>query len=195
MRPHPTDDPKAIKGLIKKHGVKSDLVHCINSYDVFPWISAARVLLHNCCTTSLEAGFCGTQVITYAPSNTSLLKEDDVNKLFPIAKTYDEALTLISQSENFDKNISSFKSKVENWGLVALMVVHLPFFWLSVPFWVGINLYSVLFKLMHGVQHSYPDFTKKWMKWHWDHHMSNPNENFGVVAPWCDYLFGTRKNR
>ena len=21
------------------------------------------------------------------------------------------------------------------------------------------------------------------------------NENFGVVAPWCDYLFGTRKNR
>ena len=119
MRPHPTDDPKAIKRLIKKHGVKSDLVHCINSYDVFPWISAARALLHNCCTTSLEAGFCGTQVITYAPSNTSLLKEDDVNKLFPVAKTYDEALTLISQSENFDKNISCFKSKVENWGYLS----------------------------------------------------------------------------
>lgn len=86
-------------------------------------------------------------------------------------------------------------SQVENWGLVALMVVHLPFFWLSIPFWVGINLYSVLFKLMHGIQHSYPNFTKKWMKWHWDHHMANPNENFGVVAPWCDYLFGTRKKR
>ena len=21
------------------------------------------------------------------------------------------------------------------------------------------------------------------------------NENFGVVAPWCDWIFGTRKNR
>ena len=99
---------------------------------------------------------------------------------------------VLARKNNF---VDLTASQVENWGLVALMVVHLPFFWFSVPFWVGINLYSVLFKLMHGVQHSNPNFTKRWMKWHWDHHMSNPNENFGVVAPWADYIFGTRKNR
>jgi len=31
------------------------------------------------------------------------------------------------------------------------------------------------------------------MKWHWDHHMKNPNKNYGVVAPWSDWLFRTRK--
>lgn len=120
MRPHPTDDPKAIKRLMNKHGIKSNLVHCIESYDVFPWISAARVLIHNCCTTSLEAGFCGTNVVTYAPSNMSLLDEDDVNKLFPIAKTYDEVLVLLSKFENTNKNILSFKSKIEDWGHLSL---------------------------------------------------------------------------
>lgn len=119
MRPHPTDDPKEIRRLMNKHGVKSNLVHCNDSYDVFPWISAARALFHNCCTTSLEAGFCGTQVVTYAPSNISLLNEDGVNKLFPIAKTFEEVLVLLSQSKNFDKNISSFKSKVEDWGYLS----------------------------------------------------------------------------
>ncbi len=119
MRPHPTDDPKAIRRLMNKHGVKSNLVHCINSHDVFPWISAARALFHNCCTTSLEAGFCGTQVVTYAPSNISLLNEDEVNKLFPIAKTYEEVLVLLSQYEKFDKNESNFKSKVEDWGYLS----------------------------------------------------------------------------
>tara|TARA_R110001583_G_scaffold8208_3_gene39680 strand:+ start:678 stop:1115 length:438 start_codon:yes stop_codon:yes gene_type:complete len=85
-------------------------------------------------------------------------------------------------------------SQVENWGLIFLMVVHLPFFWLSIGFWLGINIYSILFKVLHGFQHSHPEFTKKYMKWHWDHHMKNPNKNFGVVAPWSDYLFRTRKD-
>ena len=84
-------------------------------------------------------------------------------------------------------------SQVENWGLIFIMVVHLPFFWLSIPFWFGINLYATLFKVLHGYQHSHPKLTQKYMKWHWDHHMKSPNVNFGVVAPWCDYLFGTRK--
>ena len=57
MRPHPADDPDTVKDLMFKHGVRSDRVRCIGANEVFPWISASRLVVHNCCTTSLEAGF------------------------------------------------------------------------------------------------------------------------------------------
>ena len=84
-------------------------------------------------------------------------------------------------------------SKVEFYGLLFLIVTHLPLIYISLGFWIGVTLYAVAFKVLHGLQHAYPEFTKKYMKWHWDHHMRNPNYNFGVVVPWMDYLFRTRK--
>lgn len=97
---------------------------------------------------------------------------------------------LLSKKNNF---IDLTASKIETYGLIILMILHLPILWLSIGLWAGINLYAILFNLLHGYQHANPEFTKKWMKWHWSHHMGNSNKNFGVVAPWCDYLFGTRK--
>ena len=84
-------------------------------------------------------------------------------------------------------------SKVEYYGLVFLCLIHLPIIFINVGFWLGVTLYAIAFKVIHGLQHRYPDFTKKYMKWHWDHHMKSANKNFGVVVPWMDYLFGTRK--
>jgi len=84
-------------------------------------------------------------------------------------------------------------SSIEFYGLLFLIIIHLPLVMISVGFWIGVSLYAVAFKILHGLQHAYPEFTKKYMKWHWDHHMRNPNYNFGVVVPWMDYLFGTRK--
>ena len=87
------------------------------------------------------------------------------------------------------------ESQVETYGMFVLVGIHLPLCILSFPLWAGVSLYALSFKIIHRLQHKYPNWTQKWMKWHWDHHMSNPNENFGVVAPWCDHIFGTRKNR
>ena len=84
-------------------------------------------------------------------------------------------------------------SRVEFYGLLFLIAIHFPLVLVSVGFWVGVSLYAAAFKVLHGLQHAHPEFTKKYMKWHWDHHMKNPNYNFGVVVPWIDYLFGTRK--
>ena len=84
-------------------------------------------------------------------------------------------------------------SRVEYYGLILLCLIHLPIIFISVGFWFGVTLYAIAFKIIHGLQHRYPDFTKKYMKWHWDHHMKSSNKNFGVVVPWMDYLFGTRK--
>ena len=84
-------------------------------------------------------------------------------------------------------------SKVEFYGLIALVAIHLPVLYISFGFWLGVTLFAIAFKILHGIQHAYPEFTKKYMTWHWDHHMTSPNKNFGVVVPWVDYLFLTRK--
>ena len=117
MRPHPSDDLQTIKALMIKHGVKSKLVHCISSNEVFPWISAAKTVFHNCCTTSIEAGFYGTTVVTYAPSNTSLLEESEINNLFPIAKTFEESLAFLNQTT---KVPIGFRDRVAKWNRLNL---------------------------------------------------------------------------
>ena len=118
MRPHPSDDIQTIKKLMFKHGVRSKLVKCISSNEIFPWISAAKMLFHNCCSTSLEAAFSGTPVVTYAPSNVAYLLNSEINNLFPVAKSYEEALAFLS---NYRNNIpSDFKNKVASWKSLSL---------------------------------------------------------------------------
>ena len=118
MRPHPSDHLQTVKKLMAKHGVKSNLVECVATNDIFPWISAARILFHNCCASSLEAGFSGTPVVTYAPSNVSLLQNNEVNNLFPVAKSYEDALALLSNSEN--NTPSYFKDQINGWRSLSL---------------------------------------------------------------------------
>jgi surface carbohydrate biosynthesis protein len=118
MRPHPSDDLETIKKLMIKHGVKSNLIQCIATNDIFPWISAARILFHNCCTTSLEAAFIGTPVVTFAPSNIEYLQNSEINSLFPVAKNYEDALGFLSNSKNTIS--SNFKDSVADWRSLSL---------------------------------------------------------------------------
>ena len=97
---------------------------------------------------------------------------------------------VLSRKNNF---VDLTESNIESVGMFLLILIHVPLFFVSVGTWLGITLYALAFKYLHGYQHKHPEFTKKYMKWHWDHHMKSPNKNFGVVVPWMDYLFGTRK--
>ncbi len=97
---------------------------------------------------------------------------------------------VLSRKNNF---VDLTESKVENIGMMFLVLLHLPIVSFSLGFWLGVTSYAIAFKALHGIQHKYPAFTKKYMKWHWDHHMKDSNKNFGVVLPLSDYLFGTRK--
>lgn len=118
VRPHPADDPNTVKALMYKHGVRSERVSCVNTNEVFPWISAARLVVHNCCTTSLEAGFCETPVVTYMPSGISLYQEDAVNNLFPVADTPDQILRILDSRQRFD--VAEFRLRVSNWDHLCL---------------------------------------------------------------------------
>lgn len=97
---------------------------------------------------------------------------------------------VLAKKNNF---IDLTESNIESIGMFFLIAIHTPIFFISFGAWAGITIYALAFKYLHHYQHSNPEFTKKYMKWHWNHHMKNPNKNFGVVVPWMDYIFGTRK--
>jgi hypothetical protein len=90
---------------------------------------------------------------------------------------------------NTDRNFS----KRELPGILFLLLTHFPLYYLLPMFYYALGLYALLFILVHNTVHIWPEFGKKYIPWHWDHHMRYQNHNFNVVLPIADYLFGTRK--
>ena len=77
-------------------------------------------------------------------------------------------------------------------GLLALLV--LPLLWYNTPLWAGLTIHVLLYYYMHRKFHLDPEWGKRWMRWHWDHHMgADQNMNWGVTNPLFDYVLGTRK--
>jgi len=93
VRPHPSEDHapwiKVVKGLPNAHFVFEG--------SVVPWIAGARALVHNNCTTAVEAAVLGTQILSYRP-----IRSDAYDN--PLANTFgiecgdDDALISAAQS-------------------------------------------------------------------------------------------------
>ena len=64
VRPHPTENPDIYHHIAA--GCKR--VKVINEGNVVPWLMAAKVLIHNGCTTAVEAYSMGVPAISYRPS-------------------------------------------------------------------------------------------------------------------------------
>lgn len=64
VRPHPTEGQEVYKGLAAGNG----RVHVTNEGNVVPWLMAARALVHNGCTTGVEAFVMRTPAFSYRPS-------------------------------------------------------------------------------------------------------------------------------
>ncbi len=72
-------------------------------------------------------------------------------------------------------------------GLTTLVFPVAPFFTLT-SYYCGWNYYHT-----HRKSHLDPDWGKKNIPWHYDHHMNtNQDANWCVTKPWFDYLMGTR---
>ena len=84
-------------------------------------------------------------------------------------------------------------SIVETVGLILLILIHIPVVFLNVGAFISIMSYAIAFNFLHSKQHKDSEFAKKYFRWHWEHHMKNPNKNFGVVTCWVDYILKTRK--
>jgi len=61
VRPHPTEDPDVYHQI----AVKCTRVKVTNAGNVIPWLRAAGALVHNSCTTGVEAFMMGVPAITY----------------------------------------------------------------------------------------------------------------------------------
>lgn len=77
--------------------------------------------------------------------------------------------------------------------LVILSIPHMllipfaPFFFLTTVFFAGRYYY------LHRKSHVDPEWCKKHMPWHYDHHMApDQHANWGVTTDLYDRLFGTR---
>jgi hypothetical protein len=72
-------------------------------------------------------------------------------------------------------------------GITTLVFPIAPFFTLT-SYYCGWNYYNT-----HRQSHLDPEWGKKTIPWHYDHHMNtNQDANWCVTKPWFDYIMGTR---
>jgi surface carbohydrate biosynthesis protein len=64
VRPHPTENP----GIYHRIAAFCQRVTVTNEGNVVPWLMAAKALVHNGCTTAVEAYSMGIPAISYRPS-------------------------------------------------------------------------------------------------------------------------------
>ena len=63
VRPHPTENQAVYHQLAER----CQRVHVTNAGNVVPWLMAARALIHNGCTTGVEAHVMGVPAISFRP--------------------------------------------------------------------------------------------------------------------------------
>ena len=102
---------------------------------------------------------------------------------------------LTKKHDGIDPDYETHSITRESYFVLLLVLLHSPIFLISPLFYLTMVAHGAYYLYVHRKFHMDLHWAKVSTPWHWDHHMKNPNENFGVVAPWCDYLFGTRKDR
>jgi len=86
-------------------------------------------------------------------------------------------------------------TKRESLGLLALLSLYLPLYYMVPVFYVALAIYGAAFVIIHKLLHIFPSFAKKYFWWHWNHHMHNQNKSWNVVFPFADLVMGTLENR
>lgn len=77
LRPHPSED----HDLWRRLTADLDNIHVVHEGNVVPWLMACRVLIHNGCTTAVEAAVVETPAITYQPVTAECFDYDLPNSL------------------------------------------------------------------------------------------------------------------
>ena len=72
-----------------------------SDHDIAPWILASRAVIHNCCTTGLEAAFMKKNTVAYTPNSVSQYKLNEVDKIAKVAFNLDELIDSIFSPAEF----------------------------------------------------------------------------------------------
>ncbi len=98
------------------------------------------------------------------------------------------------KNEMYDEAYENMiSSKFEVISLTIISVLHFPIFFFF-PYAYLTLVYSLfMYYFLHKKSHTDVEWGKKWLPWHYDHHMGkNQHLNWGVRLPLFDYVFGTR---
>lgn len=96
--------------------------------------------------------------------------------------------------DDYEKPIWNWNARgKEAAGLGLLWLTHCWLFFFFPVFAITITYCVFNYYFTHKWAHQKPEWAKKHLRWHWEHHMGkNQEANFCVTQPWCDYLLGTR---
>lgn len=78
--------------------------------------------------------------------------------------------------------------------MFVAVLSQLPF--INIAFWyvAGVYLSIALYYYLHRKSHLNPDWARRYLRWHYDHHLGRyPNANWCITHPLFDYLMGTRR--
>jgi surface carbohydrate biosynthesis protein len=88
FRPHPSESISKIQEYFSGY----DNIIVRSDHDVAPWILASKAVIHNCCTSGLEAAVMKKNTIAYTPNSVSQYKLNNVDKIAKVALNVDELL-------------------------------------------------------------------------------------------------------
>jgi len=97
FRPHPSESISKIQEYFS--GYENIIVR--SDHDIAPWALASKAVIHNCCTTGLEAAFMKKNTIAYTPNSVSQYKLNEVDKIAKVALNVDELLEGIFSPAEF----------------------------------------------------------------------------------------------
>ena len=96
-----------------------------------------------------------------------------------------------------DKNYSTFLSlpvRREILGLYALLMVHMPIYFVSQYVFYTLMVCVLRYFYVHQKSHLDVEWAKKNIPWHYDHHMGKDQDaNWGVTTDIWDTILKTRK--
>lgn len=101
VRPHPTEKPSIWESELDK--LKN--VHVVHRGDSNAWALASKLVIHNNCTTGLEACSLGKPVISYRPKIDPAIEYDVLSEMGIQAFCYDELLFSIERLLAKDSNM------------------------------------------------------------------------------------------
>ena len=94
---------------------------------------------------------------------------------------------------DYEKGWQHQSARSEILGLITLSFLHLPLIFVSPIFYTILVICAIRYYKIHKKSHLDPEWCKKYIPWHYDHHMGkNQDANWGVTTDWVDRLLNTR---
>ena len=130
IRPHPSESSKV---WLDNNSMSNVIVN--SDFDIASWLLCSDVMIHNGCTTAIEATALGGVVISFVPFEDNRYDLDFANNIGSKAKDFDQVISVFetscrpSRAEQINKvnEVVCYSSKLKSSGLIAKELYNLSF--------------------------------------------------------------------